>query len=113
MEFGITVDQKGPVAVLKLFGWFIYDVVSPFRQKVEEALEAGAQQMVVDLRGVSFMDSAGVGALVSALTSLRRKGGELALVGLTPEVRRVLELTRLLKLFNVYEDLEEVVKEPS
>ncbi len=109
MEFDIAVKRVDDAVILRPSGWFIYDVVPTFRAKVEDLLKDGARKMVVDLQGVSFMDSAGVGALVSALTSLRKRGGKLALANLSPEVQRVLEITRLLKLFDVYEDVEKAL----
>ncbi len=61
-------------------------------------------KLVIGMAGVSAVDSCGIGELVSAYTSMRRRGGRLALFGLPPTVLDVLKLTRLVEVFEILDD---------
>ena len=63
---------------------------------------SGAEHMVVDLRGVAFLDSTGLGVLVGALKRLRRSGGSLKIVTSGGRVRRLFELTNLSRAFDLH-----------
>lgn len=76
------------------------------RQKVSALIEAGRKRIVLDLGNVDYIDSAGLGILVSSAASTRRAGGELKLVNLTKRVRDLMQITRLSTLFEVYDTVE-------
>lgn len=69
-----------------------------------------ASRVIVDLKSVKYIDSSGVASLIEALKASRETGRRLALVGLSPAAREVLELSRLLKLFEVHPDVEQALK---
>jgi anti-sigma B factor antagonist len=75
-----------------------------------ELLEAGARSVVVDLMGVSFMDSAGLGVLLSASKTLRARAGELVLAADDRRILRVLEITGLDRSIHVESSLVEAVE---
>ena len=62
--------------------------------------------IVLDLAGVDYIDSAGLGTLVAGAASVRRAGGELKLANLTARVRDLMQITRLSTLFEVYDSLD-------
>jgi len=66
--------------------------------------------VVVDLTGVDFLDSAGVGVLVGLFKNSRLRGGRARFCGMTPGVRSVLELIQLDRIFEIYDDAEEAVR---
>jgi anti-sigma B factor antagonist len=66
--------------------------------------------VVVDLSGVQFLDSAGVGVLVGLFKHARGRGGRARFCGLTPGVRSVLELIQLDRIFEIYDDAEAAVR---
>ncbi len=70
----------------------------------------GASRVIVNLKAVRYIDSSGVASLVEGLKASRDTGIRLALVGLSPAARQVLELTRLLKLFEVHDDEQEALR---
>jgi anti-anti-sigma factor len=93
---GIRLSVEGDVAVLEVGGEVDLATVEQFRAALADAQRS--ERVVVDLTGVSFMDSAGVNALVGAYhRSL--PNGELRLVGMRSNVRRVFEITGLFALF--------------
>ena len=76
-----------------------------------EILGKKAQQLVIDMEEVNFMDSSGLATLVEALQLTRRNGGQLRLTGLQRRVRSILEIARLDTIFEVYETQGEALAE--
>ncbi len=76
------------------------------RNKVRQLLEGGHRRVILDLGGVSYIDSAGLSTLVASYTSARKAGGELKLLNLTKIVHDVLQITRLSTVFEIYDNLE-------
>ncbi len=79
------------------------------REAVHEALEAGANKLLISLAGVTTVDSSGVGELVSAYTTVTNRGGKLKLLNLPPKVADILQITQLITVFDIYDDEEEAV----
>lgn len=73
------------------------------REAVREALDAGSRKIVLNLQGVTGMDSAGIGEVVAAHASAVRHGGHLKLVQLAPKVASLLQLTQLVGVLDVYD----------
>lgn len=80
------------------------------REELLRAIEKGEQQIAIDLEGVEFMDSSGLGALVSGLKRLREKEGDLVLVSPRDAIKRILAITGLDKVFAIHASLEELAK---
>jgi anti-sigma B factor antagonist len=74
------------------------------RNTVREILQNGGKKIVLNLADISYIDSAGVGELVSTYTTVINNGGKLKLLNLTKKLREVLAITRLLTVFDVFED---------
>ncbi len=101
-EHGVTIiEPKGKITI------GVGDVA--LREAVAEALEAGARNILVDLGGVSTIDSSGIGELVSAYTSVSNRGGKLKLVNLPPKVTDILQITQLISVFEVHDNLDEAL----
>lgn len=79
------------------------------RSSVLEVVEANGANVLIDLSGVSFMDSSGVGALISAYTKLSNRGRTVKLLHLSPRVHDMLQIAHLLTIFEVYDDENEAV----
>ncbi|OGU09960.1 MAG: hypothetical protein A2W29_00900 [Gemmatimonadetes bacterium RBG_16_66_8] len=71
------------------------------KQKVIEALDAGERKVLVDFTNTGYIDSSGLGALVSLSKKMRDSAGELRLAGLNEDLRTLFELTKLDSLFNI------------
>lgn len=80
-----------------------------FRQALADHIRGGSDHLL-DLAEVTFMDSAALGALLSALRLVTTEGGDMAVCGLTQQVRYLLELVRLHKIVDVYQDREEALR---
>jgi anti-sigma B factor antagonist len=74
------------------------------RDVVRDLLAKGRKKILLNLADVDYIDSAGLGSLVSAFTSVRNAGGELKLVYLTKKVQDLLQMTRLYTVFDIFDD---------
>ncbi len=72
------------------------------RDAIQAALDAGARKLVLDLSGVNYMDSAGLGELTTAYTSARSHACDLKLLGLTRKINDLMQITKLATLFDVF-----------
>jgi anti-sigma B factor antagonist len=76
------------------------------RESLQQLIDAGDRQLVVDLAGVGFMDSSALGALVTIFKALHDVGGRLCLAAVQPAVRSVLSITSVDRAIDVYDDVE-------
>lgn len=77
------------------------------RERVRQLVEAGHSQIILNLEDVDYIDSVGLSTLVSSYTSARKQGGDLKLLHLTKRVRDLLQITRLITVFESFDTLEE------
>ncbi len=106
----MTRKEEGSVTVLEPKGKITIgegDVM--LREEITKLLSENKKNLVLDLSGVSYMDSAGVGELVSVFTSVKNRGGELKLACLTKKIKDLLSITQLMTIFDTYEDANKAV----
>jgi anti-sigma B factor antagonist len=80
------------------------------REAVKDLLARGQKKILLNLGDVSYIDSSGIGELVSAFTSVRNQGGELKLLKLTKKVHDLLQITKLYTVFDIKDDEAAAVK---
>lgn len=80
---------------------------SKLKQRVNELLDTGAKRIAIDLSNVAFIDSMGLGALVSGLKNARQNSCALVLVGLREQARSIFELTMAYRIFDLFATMEE------
>jgi anti-sigma B factor antagonist len=80
------------------------------RDTVRDLLAKGAKKIVLNLQDVNYIDSSGIGELVSAFTTTKNQGGELKLLNLTKKVNDLLQITKLYTVFDVKDDEASAVK---
>ncbi len=106
----IDVRQREGVTILAPKGKITIGVGDvALRDAVQEALKAGGQKILIDLSGVSTIDSSGVGELVSAYTTVTHRGGKLKLLKIPPKVADVLQITQLITVFETFDDEDEAI----
>jgi anti-sigma B factor antagonist len=101
---GFTVSNQGDVTVVEVEGQLIVGNRQELKQKVLEDLENGARKFVIDFSETGYIDSSGLGVLVSLSKKIREKGGELRLSSLNEDLRTLFELTKLDTLFRIADD---------
>lgn len=104
-ELNIKERQAGDVTVLDLDGKITIGEGSiALRSAVRRLAEEGKKKILLNLAGVGYVDSSGIGELVSSFSSVSREGGQLKLLNLTQKIRDLLAITKLLTVFDVYDD---------
>lgn len=100
-------DLASGVAVLHLAGRLNMVSTGALREAVHDVVEGGTARIAVDLSGVDFVDSSGLGALVSGLKTTRQAGGDLRIAGANEQVRLVLRLTNLERVLTPFATVED------
>jgi len=103
-------EEDGRVTVVSVSGDLVIgDSETAFKKEILRLLEAGKVDLVVDCGGLRAVDSTGLGALVRALTESQSGGGQTKLASVGPQLKRLLELTRLDSVFETYDDRAKAV----
>jgi anti-anti-sigma factor len=109
MQMRLESRPVGEVYVFQCHGRIVSgNEVFTLHSQVGDAIQKHGE-VVLQLDKVEFLDSSGLGALVRLMQAARAKAGDLKLCGVPPKVRKILELTNLLKQFEVYDSLEEAI----
>lgn len=109
MEYGVSEFQS--CVVIRFSGNLTGESrTGRIRDELNELIEAGKKEIVADLSEVQFMDSGGLGMLISGLTSMRNAGGDLRIAGADQSIIRLLTVTKLFTVFKTFPTLEEAVK---
>ncbi len=100
MSFSLKKDKHG-VVVVGVDGQLIVGNRQDLKQKVLDTLEAGGKKFVIDFTKTGYIDSSGLGVLVSLSKKIREQGGDLRLCGLNEDLQTLFELTKLDTLFAI------------
>lgn len=104
-ELNIKERQAGDVTILDLDGKITIGEGSvSLRGAIRRLVEEGKKKILLNLSGVGYVDSSGIGELVSSYTTTSSKGGQLKLLNLTQKIQDLLTITKLLTVFDVYDD---------
>jgi anti-sigma B factor antagonist len=107
----MTLREVGPVTIVDLSGRISLGEGSALlRKTIRELLDAGQAKILLNLGDVNYIDSSGIGELVSAFTAVRNRSGELKLLNLTKKVHDLLQITKLFTVFDVYNDEPSAVR---
>ena len=102
-ELNIRERQAGDVTILDMDGKITIGEGSvALRSAVRRLLEEGKKKILLNLGGVGYVDSSGIGELVSSYTTIEREGGQLKLLNLTQKIQDLLGITKLLTVFDTY-----------
>lgn len=101
LEFRVAADVADDRAEVTVEGEVDIATAPLLREQLQTVIEDGATNVIVDLGGVGFIDSAGLGVLIGAVKRLKERGGELQLRGLQPAPRKVIEITGLHEVFTI------------
>lgn len=100
----VVHEATDDTAVLECSGRLNMVSAGAFRETVAKVVEGGRSRLVVELSGVEFMDSSGLGALVGCLKTARQAGGDLRLAAPSEQVQMVLKLSNIDKILRTYPD---------
>jgi len=103
--------QVGDVTVVDAAGRItLGEGASVFRDMIRDLSTKGNKKILVNLSEVSYIDSSGIGEMVSSFTTVTNHGGQLKLLGLTKRVKDLLQITKLYTVFEVFDDESSAVR---
>ena len=110
-ELDVKERMAGDVSILDLKGEVrIGEGSIALRDAIRNLAGAGKKKLLLNLAGVSYIDSSGIGELIANYTTVSRQGGQLKLLNLTDRIQNLLVITKLLTVFDVYEDEAEALQ---
>ena len=101
--------SHGSVDVLSFSDGLNAATTAAVRQELKDLIQSGRSRLVLDMSGVRFIDSSGLSVFIVALKAARAAGGDIVLLKLTPEVRSIFELTRLHRVFEIFDDADAAI----
>jgi len=111
MDMTTSVRTVGDVTIVDISGRIaLGDESAALRDLITELLGKGDRKIILDLADVGYIDSSGLGALVSSFATVKRQGGELKLVKLSDKVDDLMEVTRLYTVFDIADNEEEALQ---
>lgn len=105
----LHLSRQGDVVVVEVEGQLIVSNRQELKQRVLDEAEGGARKILVDFAKTGYIDSAGLGVLVSLAKRLRELGGDLRLANLNDDLRTLFELTKLDTLFQISNSREQAL----
>ena len=105
MSVKLTTRKVGDVTVIDAAGRItLGEGASTFRDTIKDLANKGDKKILVNLGEVSYIDSSGIGDMVSGFTTVTNHGGQLKLLGLSKRVKDLLQITKLYTVFEVFDD---------
>ncbi len=104
MNFTVSVRQAEGISLVDVVGHLTSFEAKAFRQMIHGLLHKGQTNIVLNLTGLEYLDSSGIGELVGNYMSVIKKGGAMKVVGLAPKVEEILKVTQLYRVFPEFPD---------
>jgi anti-sigma B factor antagonist len=111
VELSVVTRREGAHTVISVIGEIDVYTAPTLRERLNEVVATGEYQLVVDMAGVDFLDSTGLGVLVGGLKRARSHNGTLQLVCDQEKILKVFRITGLTKVFPIYPSLEQALAE--
>jgi len=110
-ELDVSERQAGDVTILDLSGEVrLGDSSVALRDSIRKLADGGKKKVLLNLAGVKYVDSTGIGELIANYTTITRQGGQLKLLNLTERIQNLLVITKLLTVFDSYDNEPEALK---
>lgn len=100
----IKIEKKNDITILQITGNLDADSVAQFKKAANKIVEEGCCRLVIDCQAIDFIDSMGLGCLISLLRKVRTSQGDLKIASLSKDVHSIFEITRLHRLFEILPD---------
>ncbi len=111
MEIRIDVRPKGnDVTLVVLRGEIGTETVNQFKDRIDQIVADGKNKLIMDFQEVNYLNSMGLGVVAATLKKVKKSKGDLKLINLSPAVQELFELTRLTKVFEIFDSEESALK---
>jgi anti-sigma B factor antagonist len=104
VNFSATIRHVGAISVVEVAGRLTSFESGALRNSIAQLLKEGRKQIVLNLSGLVYLDSSGIGDLVHTYMSVIKRGGEMKVVGLTERVEEILKITQLYQVLQEFQD---------
>jgi anti-sigma B factor antagonist len=104
VNFSATIRQVGQVSVVEISGKLTSLESGALSNSIAQLLNDGRKQILLNLSGLAYLDSSGIGDLVHTYMSVIKRGGEMKVVGLTDKAEEILKITKLYQVFQEFQD---------
>jgi len=102
----ITSTQDNGIAIIHLSGRFDSTVTDRFKEFFQQLCEKGLDKFVIDMTDVSYIDSGGLGSIVTSLRKIRLAKGDIKVASLSDKVRSIFQLTRFHRIIEIFDNSE-------
>ncbi len=109
-NFSVTIRQAGPISLLDVAGRLTSFEIGALRDSVSRLLKQGHKNIVLNLSGLQYLDSSGIGELARVYVSVVKQSGQMKVVGLSPKVEEILKITQLYQVFPEFPSEEAALK---
>jgi len=110
MQLKLTVRTKDDIVVVDCAGRIVFGEKTRDLRHTVKMVITQSKRIVLNLSGVTYIDSGGLGTLVALYTTARNSGGSIKLANLTPRVDDLLQVTKLVTVFDVYDSEEKAIE---
>jgi anti-sigma B factor antagonist len=110
VNFLVTIRQEGQISLVDVSGRLTSFEIGALRDSIQRLLKHGHKNIVLNLTGLQYLDSSGIGELAREYVGVLKSGGQMKLVGLSPKVQEVLKITQLYQVFQDFPDEEAALK---
>jgi anti-sigma B factor antagonist len=104
LDFSATIRQSAQVSLIDLNGRLTFFEVGILRENITRLVREGRKQIVLNLSGLQYLDSSGIGELARMYVMVVKNGGEMKVIGLTPKIEEILKVTHLSQVFPEFPD---------
>jgi anti-sigma B factor antagonist len=104
LSFSVTIRQSEKVSIVYVKGRLTSYEAAAFRDAIHGLLNQGHKNIILNLTGLEYLDSSGIGELVRNYLSVVKKNGAMKVVGLAPKVEEILKVTQLYQVFPEFPD---------
>jgi anti-sigma B factor antagonist len=110
VNFSATIKESGQVSLVHVTGSLTSFEVTGLRTTITSLLQQGRRKIILNLDGLRYLDSSGIGELVRNYMTVIKAGGEMKVVGLKPKVEEIFKVTQLHQIFQEFQDEKEALE---
>lgn len=108
----LSTETYNNYLIVHLEGELDHHSAEEVRRKIDsEYYDKGLTNMVLNFRGLNFMDSSGIGLVMGRYKNCNEQGGKVSIVNIGPNLEKILQMSGLMKIINVYPSIEEAIKD--
>jgi anti-sigma B factor antagonist len=110
VNFSVKIRHQDQVALIEVSGHLTFFEVGALRDSIQSLLKGNRKNILLNLSGLQYLDSSGIGELARIYVAVVKQGGAMKVIGLTPKVEEVLKITQLSKVFQEFPDEQSALR---